>query len=128
MDSEMQVLSDAIFECLRKDPDGLEASQELRFALVHSTEWKRRRDGEVVTERRPHIIGLDDEAEKFIAMSPFLGLRIPVGFVMHDGRWTEGLRFKELPISTAAHMIADLSRELVSFKARCDIDDGFNDD
>lgn len=121
MDSEMQVLSDAIFECLRKDP-GLETSQ-LRFALVHSTEWKRRRDGEVVTERRPHIVGLDDEAETFIAMSPFLGLRIPVGYVMHAGRWVEGLRFKELPISSAAHMIADLSRELGSFKARCDCDD-----
>jgi hypothetical protein len=113
MPESTQTTSEAIFELLRKEPERFgEELPQLRFARVTATEWKRRKDGEVVCEERPHLIGLDPEAKAFIACSPFMGFGFPVGYLKHNGEWIEGWRFKILPLSTAATMIADLSREL----------------
>ena len=117
MPESMQTPSEAIFELLRKEPERFgETLPQLRFARVTATEWKRRRDGEIVREERPHLIGLDQEARAYISFSNLMRRGFPVGYLKHNGEWIEGWRFKILPLSTAATMIADLSRRLGPFE------------
>lgn len=101
-------MSDDVFELLRTG--GSEKDAGLRFRRVVSTRWKRSRSAPEQSEPRPHIIGVDEEARCFISQLFFLGIGIPVGDVFVDGEWLSGLRFTQLPESSAAAMIVDLEK------------------
>jgi len=85
----------------------------IRFKRVVASEWKRRKDGDVVHEDRPHIVATDPKAESFLGYMGFAGCGIPVGWVKVDDTWCTGLRFLELPPDSATMVVTDLSEELV---------------
>lgn len=80
----------------------------IRFKRVVASEWKRRRDGDVVCEERPHIVATDLEAESFLDSVRFMGCGVPVGWVKVNGTWMTGLRFIALPSDSATLTIANL--------------------
>lgn len=111
--AEKHAMSDDVFELLRTG--GSETDAGLRFRCVVSTRWKRSRSAPEQHMPRPHIIGVDEEARSFIAKSFFFGIGVPVGDVFVDGEWRSGLRFIDLPESSAAGMIVDLEEMMGEF-------------
>ena len=104
-------MSDLVFDARRRGED-----VGLRFRTVIGNSWRRVGGETTRTEPRAHIVGIDDAAARFLAKLPAGSVPAPVGEVLVDKKWVPGLRFKQLPDSTAASLITRLSWLLASWK------------
>ncbi len=77
---------------------------ELSFKLVISRSWRRRDDEDPITSEigtpRPHVIGLTDNARKFLREQRYVPIKYfsPFytgggGSCLYEGRWEPSLRF-----------------------------------